>query len=194
MTSLMYRFPRLYNLLLKLVHGKYLPIRYKEIARIIGKNKKVLDLGCGTCLLYKYLDTSCSYEGWDLNEHFIKNNKGINVKLKDAFDYNNYPKTDVIVISDLLHHITPRHEELIRNAQGRTKKLIILEPHVNFYTNNKIKWVYKLLDKMFGDDDGFNSFDNRSKWFKNKKEVYNFFMKFKPKMIKEIGLDYLVVL
>ncbi|MFX0141935.1 MAG: methyltransferase domain-containing protein [Candidatus Hodarchaeota archaeon] len=199
MTSIMYKFPKAYNLFLKIIHGNNLSERYKIISKIIGKNKRVLDLGCGTCLLFNYLDKSCSYQGWDLNKNFINKNKNnLNVKLKNVFDYKDYPENDVIVISDLLHHVVPRHDELVKKAKKKTKKLIIIEPTVGINiigTKNKfLKIVNKLIDKILSDDDGINSFEDRSKWFEKKEDVYKFFMKFNPKLIKEIGLDYIVVL
>jgi len=45
----MYKFPKVYNLFVKIIHRKKLSERYKFISKIIGKNKRVLDLGCGTC-------------------------------------------------------------------------------------------------------------------------------------------------
>ncbi len=62
-------------------------------------------------------------------------------------------------------------------------------------TKNKfLKIVNKLIDKILSDDDGINSFEDRSKWFEKKEDVRKFFMKFNPKLIKEFGLDYIVVL
>jgi len=199
MTSLAYKLPRLYNLLLRMVHGKNLSIRNKKIAKIIGKNNKVLDLACGTCILYDYLDKSCEYEGWDLNEKFINSRKDLNLKVKSVFDYKDYPKVDVIVISDLLHHVVPRHEELINKVRRKARKVIIVEPHVNHTigseSNSKLKqFFYRLWDKTFGDDDGINDYKDRKGWFTKKEEVRDFFMKFKPEKIEELGLDYLVVL
>ena len=199
MTSIMYKYPKAYDLFLKIIHRNNLSERYKFISKIIGKNKKVLDLGCGTCLLYGYLDKSCSYEGWDLNKNFINENKNkLNVKLKNVFDYKDYSENDVIVISDLLHHVVPRHDELLKNAMNKTKKLIIIEPKVGINiigTRNKfLKIINKLIDKILSDDDGINSFEDRSKWFEKKEDVYKFFIKFNPKLIREFGLDYIVVL
>ena len=199
MTSIMYKFPKAYDLFLLIIHRKKLSERYMFISKIIGKNKRVLDLGCGTCLLYKYLDKSCTYEGWDLNKNFINENKNnLNVKLKNVFDYKDYPENDVIVISDLLHHIVPRHDELVKKVKKKTKKLIIIEPTVGINIigtkNTFIKIINKLIDKILSDDDGINTFEDRSKWFEKKEDVYKFFIKFNPKLIKEFGLDYIVVL
>jgi SAM-dependent methyltransferase len=195
----MYKFPTAYNLFLKIIHGKKLSGRYNFISKIIGKNKRVLDLGCGTGLLYDYLDKSCTYEGWDLNNKFInENKKKINVVLKNVFDYEDYPENDVIVISDLLHHVVPRHDELIIKAKKKTKKIVLIEPSVGINIigtrNTFLKTLNKIIDKIFSDDDGINSFEDRCKWFEKKEDVYKYFMKFNPKLIKEFGLDYIVVL
>ncbi len=196
MKSLMYRSPKLYNFFMRLMHGKYFLYKYKEIARIIGKNKNVLDLGCGTGLLSKFLDKSCIYEGWDLNEDFLKHKNDLNVKCKNVLDFNSYPDSDVIIIADLLHHITPRHEELLVNARKKAKYVIILEPKYNLIGGGLRLggFLYRLFDTILGDNDGINDFEDRVNWFDGRNETFNFFLNLKPKSITEIGLDYLVIL
>ncbi len=195
MKSVMYLSPKIYNFFLRIIHRKYFLFRYKEIARSIGKNKKVLDLGCGTGLLYKFLDKSCEYEGWDLNEKFLKNMKGINTKYKNVFDFDDYPTSDVIVICDLLHHVMPRHKELLITAKEKTKRLIVLESKsaIVKIKNRTIYFLYKVFDTLIGDSDGINSYDERMKYFDNKEDAFKFFSDFNPLYIKEIGSDYLII-
>jgi ubiquinone/menaquinone biosynthesis C-methylase UbiE len=71
MASILYKNSFVYDIMLRILHGDYLRKRYSLISKIIGKNKKVLELGCGTALIHPYLDKSIDYEGWDLNNNFI---------------------------------------------------------------------------------------------------------------------------
>jgi SAM-dependent methyltransferase len=166
------------------------------MSELIGKAKKVLDLGCGTCLLQKFLHKSCEYMGWDLNDKFLKINPKLNLQKRDIFDFENYPKVDTIVISDVLHHIFPRHIELIEKAKSKAKQLIVMEPHsfVKTTSNTIANLAYHFFDRFFGDNDGINDFHDRLEWFKMKKEgVYNLLKSFNPTKLFEVGPDYLVV-
>jgi hypothetical protein len=70
--SLMYRYPGLYNYILKIIHGKALNKRFEIIGEEIGADKRVFELGSGTSLIYPFLHRGCTYEGWDLNERFLE--------------------------------------------------------------------------------------------------------------------------
>jgi hypothetical protein len=59
MPAIMYRYPRLYELALNIVHGKHLKKRYEIIAEKIGENKRVFEPGCGTAMIYPFLPRGC---------------------------------------------------------------------------------------------------------------------------------------
>ncbi|ODS36982.1 MAG: hypothetical protein A7315_13725 [Candidatus Altiarchaeales archaeon WOR_SM1_79] len=125
--SLMYRHPGIYNLIVKILHGNALDERYKIIAREIGINKKVMDVGCGTGNLAKFLNKKCSYSGIDLNENFVAyaKNNGFNVKVGDLTDEKNYSQCDVAVICDVLHHIIPDDKKIVEICKNKSKRTII---------------------------------------------------------------------
>lgn len=132
--SLTYRFGLIYNFLnLRLYDWKR---KFITLASLVGKSEKtdaslkVLDLAYGTGYLVKYLHPSVDYEGWDLNDSFLNIirkdwNKGkipvkrLSVQHKNILDFKNYPdeKKDVILLSDILHHVYPHHIEAIENAR-----------------------------------------------------------------------------
>ncbi len=182
-----YYFPKIYNIFLS-IWSKDFRKEYQCIAQIIGKNKKVFELGCGTALFADYLDKTCSYIGWDLNQNFVNycQKKKIKVFKKDIFEYQDYPQSDVIVISDVLHHIVPKHKELIKQAKKRTKTLIACEP-VYSYKYQKFP-LYFLYDKFLGDNDGINNLKNREKWgFDNPEELKDYFRELEYKKIIFLG-------
>jgi len=147
------------------------------------------------------------YEGVDLNQRFLKRIKQKelkkrNIKLKkiilkhkDIFDFQEYNgyKFNVIVISDILHHIYPKHIDLINIAKKYAQKIIVCEPYAinpkDITPRDKLfklivhfgkflpEPLYKIIDFLFLDNDGINSYHKRSQWyldFKSLSEFYNF--------------------
>jgi len=165
----MYYHPRVYEIFMKILHGKSLSDRYKIIAAEIGENKKVLDVGCGTSLLANFLYDDCKYSGIDLNKNFIKfaRNKGLDVIYGDLLDGKNYLESDVIVVCDVLHHVVPNHNKLIDICKNNSKKLIICEPYKKeglFYDFlNKIR-SNKFFHRLLGESDGINRFEDMLEW------------------------------
>lgn len=182
-----------------MIHKKELKERYELISKLVGKNKKVFELGCGTCLVKNYLDESCSYEGWDLNQKFVNHakKKGLNVKLKNVFDFLDYPENEVILIIDILHHIVPNHEKLIDEAKKRSKKLIILEPYISsdplFNSKGLMKKICMIYYKFFADFDGINPLENIFKWDYDEKSLKKFFEQKGAKQVTKIGSDLISV-
>lgn len=196
MASLTYNYPKLYDYALKLIHRNNLRKRYELIAKEIGRNKKVFEPACGTCLVKGYLDKTCKYEGWDLNQKFIDYDikRGINARIKNIFDFRNYPKSDVILICDLLHHIHPEHKNFLKKALKKSKKIIVVEPCISFKPPNRfLKNLYKLFTKYIGDNDGINDFNQVLAWDFNEERLKNFFSEFGKNKTTKVGCDLITV-
>ncbi|MFX0081575.1 MAG: class I SAM-dependent methyltransferase [Candidatus Hodarchaeota archaeon] len=202
--SLMYRSGWLYNAITRRLYDQ--DTKFLIIAKLIGKGpKRVLDLPCGTGYLMRFLHPLIEYEGVDLNYRFLKRikNKELkkrNIKLKkivlkqkDIFDFQDClgENFDVIVISDILHHIYPRHVDLINMAKKSARKVIICEPYavkpkeinardklfkiIVYFGKFLPLSIYKIIDFLFLDNDGINPYHKRDKWsfdFKGLKEFY----------------------
>ncbi len=218
--SLMYRSGRVYNFLSNKIYdvrGKYF-----FISKLIGKNKKILDLPCGTGFLTRFLHPSNIYEGWDINNRFLNKLKKdwmrgkskmkyISVKQKNILDFHNYSeeKVDVIVLCDILHHINPSHFTLVENAKIHARKVIVCEPiavkpkDIKAYTRFiriflKIgkffpEKLYKLIDFLFLDNDGVNSYKKRLTWNHNNKSIKSLYKKMGFEKIYEIKDNYIGV-
>jgi len=201
--SIPYRSGYVYNWMTKRLYDQHK--KFMSIAKIIGNgSKKVLDLPCGTGFLTHYLTDNIIYEGWDLNRKFLIKirkdwNRGkakprkIILKQNNIFNFDEYPdNADIIVFCDILHHIYPKHIDLVENAKNFAKKIIICEPIAVRPKDNmnghdalaksiiKISKYFperliKILDFLFADNDGINSFEKRSCWkYSNEslKELY----------------------
>ncbi|MFX0000263.1 MAG: methyltransferase [Candidatus Hodarchaeota archaeon] len=202
--SILYRSGWLYNAITRRLYNQ--DTKFLTIALLIGKGpKRVLDLPCGTGYLMRFLHPAIEYEGVDLNHRFLKRIKGKelkkrNIKLekiilhqKNIFDFRHYQgkKKDVIVISDTLHHIYPKHIDLINIAKNIANKIIICEPYTvnpkEISARDKIlkiviylgkylpKTLFKIADFFFLDNDGINTFKKRSQWNHNKKSLKDFY-------------------
>ncbi len=192
MCSFIYRHPILYNKMLRLIHRKALYRRYRHVADTIGGGKKVFELACGTALIHRFLHNDCKYIGWDLNARFVQHckDKGINAKERDIFDFNGYPKNDVTIVCDVLHHIFPRDRQLVENALKKTKKLIIVEPYHRAFRIPE--FIMKRIESL--DDDGINKDPSRYMWNINK--CKEFLAHFGDKIVlstRRIGLDIIAV-
>ncbi|MFX1380257.1 MAG: methyltransferase [Promethearchaeota archaeon] len=202
--SLLYRSGWLYNAVTRRLYDQ--DTKFHTIASIIGKGpKRILDLPCGTGYLMRFLHPAIEYEGVDLNHRFLKRIKTKelkkrNIRLKkiiihrkNIFDFQNYQgeKKDVIVICDILHHIYPRHVDLINIAKKISQKIILCEPYVIrpeevcardklfkiviFFGKFLPKSLFKIVDFLLLDNDGINTYQRRSQWNLDKKTLKEFY-------------------
>jgi SAM-dependent methyltransferase len=184
-----YNNPKLYSFVMTILH----PFgELKNLKKLIGKKKTVFEPACGFGRLKKFLYKNCTYRGIDLNQEFIKfgQHKNINIKLGNMFEQKNYVSSDIIILCDIIHHLSIKQgKELVSIATKFTKeKIIIIEPTFTSIAAGN-NWFKKQIAKVFSrlDYDGINHI---TKWLL-KKEYYNLFEeykienKFKKSTIKE---------
>jgi SAM-dependent methyltransferase len=178
MAAVIYAHPRVYNLALRALHGRVLARRYAAVSKEIGSGKRVLDVGCGSCMLAEFLDKSCSYQGMDMNGGFVSHarRRGLDVMRGDVFDLGSYPgDIDVVVLSDILHHVVPRHGELLGICKRNAAKVIVCEPfskhgggsgRLSAAANRFWGGLCSLraFNSVFGDDDGINRREDMVLW------------------------------
>jgi SAM-dependent methyltransferase len=181
MVSLLYSHPIIYETCMRVMHRKALDERFKVIASEVGRWKKVLDVGCGTGILAKYLDSSCRYLGIDLNQRFVDygQKKGLDICRGDVFDESVYLRNDVSVLCNILHHVVPRQKNLVDLCKQHAKTVIVCEPFREDRLIKKITDIFSTngwCQKLFGDDDGINSFKDMIHWihydFDDVKKLY----------------------
>lgn len=196
----MYHYPVIYNLILKLSLGEVLERRYEIIAREIGKNKSVIDVGCGYGILAGFLDNTCRYKGIDLNEKFVNcaRKKGLDIAFGNVLDKKNYFDCDVTVICDLLHHIIPNDKKLIEICKNKSKRIIICETFTKDKFLNKVYDKFrrnKLIRSLIGDADGINTYENMKGWYaKTKNDVIELLKGYGAKRTINIGSDIIGII
>ncbi|MCP5106720.1 MAG: class I SAM-dependent methyltransferase [bacterium] len=180
MRSLIYLHPRIYSTLIRLLYFDGMKI----VKKLVGKKKSVFEAACGYGRMQGYLDSSCSYAGIDLNEQFVEfgRKKKRDIWVGNVLDAGHYRKSDVILLSDILHHLTLKDiKKLLSIAvQYAVEKVVIIEP-VFVKMGSKKNFFSRLIAKfmVFMDSDGFNeiekwmSRDEYDALFKSLKESNN---------------------
>lgn len=169
---------------IRLMHGRSLEQRYQYIAKL--STDSVIDVGCGTGKLSDYLSDDDYYFGIDLNERFLRHAKkqGRNVMRQDALEFDRFSEFDVCVITDVLHHINPKHEEFLeRVLRDVRKRVIVCEPF-----DVPADPIFKKLSEII-DNDGINKPDE---WM-DKESLIEFYNKYNPDEIREIGKAIIAV-
>tara|TARA_B100000315_G_scaffold248670_1_gene278801 strand:- start:124 stop:732 length:609 start_codon:yes stop_codon:yes gene_type:complete len=176
-----FRNPWLYSLSIRLLHFD----GFKKIRDIIGKEKNVFEPACGFGRLQRYLYDSCSYSGIDLNEIFINFGKkrGLDIRIGNVLEESNYIKSDIIILCDILHHLTKdKIQEVVSIATKFAKeKIVIMEPAFVGLASGK-GFFSRLAAKVFArvDFDGINNIEHwftrqdYQKLFKHLKETNKF--------------------
>lgn len=186
MKSPLYQSPSIYNLVLNVMHGSYLQKRYELISSYIDAGDRVLDVGCGTCMLSDF--AKGEYYGIDLNNKFITHaqKKGLNVEKEDVMSFNKFHEFDTCVLVDILHHIAPNHPQFLERVVDESKnKVIVCEPYIPEGRHGIVNRISEWLDY-----DGINK--HTEEWM-NKKQLHSFFNKFQPHKTYELNGNVIAV-
>lgn len=71
-TSLVYRTPLIYELIMAALHGRHYAASTKALASLVPPGSIVLELCCGPGFLYQHLRrTGVDYPGIDVNPRFV---------------------------------------------------------------------------------------------------------------------------
>lgn len=162
MRSFVYIHPRIYDFAIRFLYFDGMRI----VRDLIGKKKSVFEAACGYGRMQKYLDPSCTYSGIDLNEKFIDfgRKRDLDIGLGNVLDSSRYRKSDVILLADILHHLTIKDiKKLLSIAvQFALEKVVIIEP-VFVKIGSRDNFISRSIAKfmVWMDSDGFNEIE---KW------------------------------
>ena len=130
-TSLIYRSPHIYALLMRFLYGKYYKTRLQSLGKEIPDSVKVLDVCCGDCALYTLvLKNRVSYTGIDINPVFIENARELSIKVLPLdIRTNDLPCSDYVLIQASLYQFIPQHKQIVdKLLDSASNKVIISEP------------------------------------------------------------------
>ena len=146
----------------------------KEIGQIVG-NKSVLDIGCGTAELSKYIK---NYKGFDFSEEAVKIANNPNVWVGNAYDKSNYKKADYYVATEVFEHLDDL--KIIENIPKGQKAIFSVpsfdDPsHLRVFTEKIVRRRYKdLFDIQKITRFNWNS-ENR-KWLKDYQDTREYIL------------------
>jgi 2-polyprenyl-3-methyl-5-hydroxy-6-metoxy-1,4-benzoquinol methylase len=145
----------------------------KEILENIGKNKKVLEVGCASGVMTKMLATRCtSLTVVDGNKHYIGQAKSFvrkrNVKFIISLieDFEPKEKYDVIIVASLLEHV-----KYPKRVLRHVTKLLAKNGQIHITVPNAHS-LHRRIGKAMGLIKNLQEFSKRDKMLKHRR-LYN---------------------
>jgi SAM-dependent methyltransferase len=161
--GLMYQHPKIYDFSIWINDpNRLIP---KTIAKnVIGNS--VLDLGCGTASLQLLLPKGIEYIGIDLNDEFLafaeRKGRGTFYKRNIIEDLSDF-KADSVILSDVLHHVTPNHQKLLTNAIKCARKKVVISACYE-KEDGPFKRISEFIGRKVLDNDGLNEQREGAGW------------------------------
>jgi SAM-dependent methyltransferase len=131
-TSPLYRDPRVYRGVLRLLYGGALAERERAVAALVPPGASVLDVCCGDGAIARRLPGR-SYVGADASETFVRAlaRRGVDaVRLDAARDP--LPRADVVLLLGSLYQFLPDADALVERLRRAARShVVVAEPHRN---------------------------------------------------------------
>lgn len=145
-SSIVYRSPFIYGLVMRFLYGLNYSKRYKVLVKHIPPGDTVLDVCCGDGVLYtKYLKGRNNYKGIDINATFIKRlaESGADAECADVLNME-WPQADVVVMQASLYQFMPRHCEVVDKMIACARKRLIISEPIRNMASSKVRVIAAL--------------------------------------------------
>jgi SAM-dependent methyltransferase len=139
--SLIYRSPRVYELVMLLLYRQHYRTRQSVLAEQIPARTSVVEACCGPGNLYlRHLrHKSVNYTGLDLNPAFVARlqGQGIDSRLWDMRSAEPLPRADYVVMQASLYHFLPDPGPIVdRMLSAAREQVMIAEPIRNLTSDH----------------------------------------------------------
>ena len=140
MASLIYRHPRLYHWVMRILYAPHFESRYREVASLIEAGASVADLCAGDAYIFRrYLRNRVrSYIALDNSPQMVSwaRARRIEARLFDVWD-DPLPEADYVMMQASLCQFIPRAGEVLeRMLQAARRGVIVAEPVRNWSTSS----------------------------------------------------------
>ncbi len=130
-SPLIYRYPLVYQAVMRLLYGRYFQARYTALASEVPDGSSVVEVCAGDCYLYRrYLrPKKVDYLALDLSSHFVSRAlaRGINARVFNLWQ-ELVPPTDVVVMQGSLYQFLPKTRDVIHRLINAARvKVIVAE-------------------------------------------------------------------
>lgn len=140
MQSPIYWHPKLYELTMRGLYGRYYEGRYTHLEKLIPANCNLMELCMGDLHLYEHYlkGRNINYKCADVNPVFVEaaKKKGLDASLLD-FITDPIPPCDYILIQGSLYHAIPDHVKVIEKLFESANKQLIISESVKNVSNSK---------------------------------------------------------
>jgi SAM-dependent methyltransferase len=145
-TSLIYRSAPIYELVMRVLYGRYYTARMRVVAEQVPRGASVLELCCGPGTLYfRYLrDRAAGYVGLDVNSHFVARlrRRGVDARVLDlTSDAEPLPASDVVLMQASLYHFLPDAGRIVDRMLAAARKLVIISEPIRNLTSSTVPGV-----------------------------------------------------
>jgi hypothetical protein len=140
MQSPIYWHPKLYELTMRSLYGRFYKGRYTHLEKVIPDNCSLFELCMGDLHFYEHYlkKKNINYKCADINPVFVNaaKEKGLDAFLID-FIRDPVPSCDHILIQGSLYHSIPHHVKIIEKLLAAANKQLIISESVKNISNSK---------------------------------------------------------
>ena len=153
-TKLIYRHPLLYEVVMRLLYGRHYRSRSLAIADLIEPESSVLDLCCGSGLLYhQYLwPKNVTYTGLDVSRPFVEalNKQGVRAMEWDLQSPAPLPRADYVTMQSSLCYFLPDPVPVIERMLAAANKAVIIAEPIRNLSTSRSPLVARIAVKLSG--------------------------------------------
>lgn len=133
-TSLVYRSPLAYRVVMAVLYGPYYKARSRSVAALVPPGASVLELCCGpgTLFLGHLRAKGVRYRGFDLNPVFVGalRRHGVDARVRDVGEPTPLPPADVVLIQASLYQFLPDGGAVVDRMRAAARDTVIVSEPV----------------------------------------------------------------